>query len=181
MANVDYMNLPEGTAFRALSAQVDEGGYGERTAPAGAVGFVMDIFPDQESRYSVMFQPSGICGFWSPAEMESDAEILPQGHPDIPDEDTVGFAGAVRDLIYDYGMDHATGRIMDIAPETVAKLKQHAVGEEARALLALHFPVDGVATSLDYATADRLAELSGVADRLQDVPAPEPEAPVFPR
>lgn len=177
----DFTNLPEGTYFRATDPQVDEGSFGERNAPAGAVGVIEMIYPEQEARYSVMFHPSGICGFWTPQEMLEGAEILPEGHADIPDENTIGFAAAVRDLIYDHELDNSAEQVLAVNPEVVDRLRLHAVAPEAQAVLAEIFPAGEEASSISFADADRLAALSGAADRLLQAPEPAPDAPTMGR
>ncbi|NVZ11566.1 hypothetical protein HW932_20160 [Allochromatium humboldtianum] len=68
----------------------DEGDEGPRFGPAGTEGKIEAVFPDQEFCYAVAFD-IGVCGFYSPSEVESDLEVLG------PAEDTIHVLVAERD------------------------------------------------------------------------------------
>lgn len=82
--------LAVGTRIRSKTTVQDEGDEGPRFGPAGTEGKIEAVFPDQEFCYAVAFD-IGVCGFYSPSEVESDLEVLG------PAEDTIHVLVAERD------------------------------------------------------------------------------------
>jgi hypothetical protein len=178
--------LKEGTAIRARGPQCDGGDFGERHCPAGSVGFIDMVLPDQECCYSVVFEPSGVTGFWSPEEIARDADVLPPGHPGIPSDQVIRLSRLARDLVYDFGHDHGSQTIT-VPRSYVEALAAAAAGTPAEDAVRAVFPSmeevfpDGaVEATVTFEDADRISGAAGYSERLLPH-AEEAPAPMSPR
>jgi hypothetical protein len=110
--------LKDGTWIRSKVAVSDTGDHNERSAEAGALATIERIDGSGETTsYSVVFWPSFIQNIWDQTEILQDAEILPEGHPDIPSRGEYDFASAVADIVAEGEIDEDEGTVT--APEEV--------------------------------------------------------------
>lgn len=168
--------LAIGTFIRSARPVMDEGDYGERTAPAGAVGEIFRIDPDGEHgfRYSVQFLPSGISTIDLASELDQHAVILPAGSPEIPSPAVRELARAVLEAFYDSSVDE-DDQVVIIEPVTANRLEQAGAGMAAEIREAINAVLASRETGISFSLIDELAAAAGVADRLsQAAPAPSP-------
>lgn len=169
--------LPLGTAIRSRLSQMDEGDFGERHSLPGAVGFIVGYFPKQDSCYHVAFEPSGVLGFWSGAEVDALAEVLPEGHADIPTSAERALSLAVRDLFYDCQHDEERQEVL-VPAEAAMRLRAavNAPGVKPEVVGAIFglFPYASEfnRSMVSFTAVNALAELIGVGDRLVVAPRP---------
>jgi hypothetical protein len=168
--------LKDGTWIRSKVPVGDTGDYNERTAEAGALAKIERIGGSGENaQFSVVFWPTFITNFWDHAEVVSDAEILPDNHPDIPSEAEYDFASGVADIVADGEVDHDENTVtapVEVVERILAGAKEgrYAGNPEVAKLLG----EGGEEVTLSFEEFDRLAEIAGVGDRLSSGTVPQP-------
>lgn len=174
--------LHAGTWFASSVAVIDDGEHNERCASAGAVGRIDGHGVPQRRRagwrYEVTFDPSGIRNFWDDAEIDAGGEILEAGDRRSPIAEQCRLAEAVAS-IYDEPETDGETILLDLETVSGIVVVFRATGSEDAVLaetLVIGLPVTEGKLAMPLSTADRIAGLAGVADRL----ASESEKPPAP-
>ncbi len=167
--------LKDGTWIRSKVAVGDCGDYNEREAPAGALATIEKIGGSgPTASYSVVFWPSFITNFWNTEEIARDAEIMPEGHPDIPTPGEYDFASAVADIVAEGSVDddQTVTAPRSVVDRVLAGARQgrYAANPEVAEILGS----GGREVVLPFADFNRLAAIAGVGDRLAMTDAPQP-------
>ncbi len=174
-------DIQDGTWIRSNVPVTDGGDYNERTAAAGAVGRVeLSGGTGDGASYSVVFWPSFVSNFWDRSEIDEDATVLPEGHPDIPTKEEFDFASAVADIVADGDVDPDERTVT--APESVvdrivagAGAGRYGANPEVARMVRELCGEGGCEVTFSFEEFDALAELAGVGDRLNlDDPFPKP-------
>jgi hypothetical protein len=165
--------LNQGTWIRTRVLASDSGDFSDREAPAGSLGRIESV---EGGSYGIVFWPSFVQNTWDFAEVDADAEVLPDGHPDIPSEAVYDLPSAVADILAEGDFDDAEGTVSasaDVASRILAGAALAGVNEAAiRGLV----PASSAREGLSLATKDfnRLAALVGIGERLPTEPFPAP-------
>lgn len=174
----DAHPLTRGTWVRSLIPVMDEGDYGERHAPEGAIGVISKVDAEKDVEggfnYHIVFHPSGVWNVFSVAEIEQDCEVLPADSADIPSIEERRLVDATLEVFYSGSVDEGGGTVL-IDLELADRLTECGKGasEEVEAAIRDMLTPDGA--PIPFSKVDALAELVGVGDRFQrETHAPAP-------
>lgn len=159
--------LALGTHLRSSRPVMDEGDFGERYAPAGAVGEIVGIDPDDEHRfrYRIQYLPSGILNIDLAGELDQHGTVLPSRSPEIPSASARELAKAVLDVFYDSQVNE-DDEVVDVDQEALSRLERAASNADPHSRPAVSAILSADRTAVPFALLNDLAAAAGVADRL---------------
>ncbi len=162
--------------IKALIPIMDEGDYGERSAPAGAIGRVdsVDERGTDGPRFHVVFYPSGITNVFEAEEVDRDIEILPPQSPEIPSLGAVQLVDATLDIFYSGQIDEDAATV-SIGGDLTRRLEIAQITAPTSIQGPLQAVLSRSASAIPFGDVDSLAEAVGVGDRLvRPAPSPRP-------
>lgn len=174
----DVHPLTRGTWVRSLIPLMDEGDYGERHAPEGALGVISKVDGDKDVEgginYHIVFHPSGVWNVFSDVEIRQDCEVLSADSPEIPSVEERRLVDATLEVFYSGSVNEDAGTV-EIELELADRLAGcgKASSDEVEAAINDMLTPDG--SPIPFSKVNALATLVGVGDRFQvETHAPTP-------